>query len=157
MFCNKPFIIGYWTEVDFSGQYCSVFFTSQTIFPNETDYVESYNSEKQKRGSWIYWAQILQDLVNGPNVSQPLEMETDFNSIYLPRIDFCIPSSCSYQDLRTAVASFVGKKVIASFNDTENNQLYFKAVSTLSSDGYCFTKEKIKASVTFDGPDIAVM
>lgn len=145
------------TEVDFSGQYCSVFFTSQTIFPNETDYVDSYYSDQQKRGSWIYWAQILQDLVNGPHVTQPLEMETDFNSIYLPRMDFCIPSSCSYQDLRAAVASFVGKQVISSFIDTENNQLYFVAVSTLSSDGYCYTKEKIKAATTFDGPDIAVM
>ena len=84
-------------------------------------------------------------------------METDFYAIFNPRIDFCIPSSCSYQDLRTAVASFVGKQVISSFNDAEDNQLYFVAVSTLSSDGYCSTKEKVKTAPTFDGPDIAVM
>ena len=149
---------GAWTEVDFSGQYCSVFFAPGNIFPNETDYVESLNNGQQQRASWIDWAQIIQDLVNGPNVSQPLEMETDFYAIFNPRIDyFCIPSSCSYQDLRTAVASFVGKQVISSFKDVYDNQLYFVAVSTLSSDGYCFTKEKVKTAPTFDGPDIAVM
>ncbi len=122
--------------------------------------MNNISSGQQQRDFWIEWAQIMQLLANGPNVTEPRHKDTDMPGYgpSLPRVDLCIPSSCSYEDMRIAIASFVGKRVISSFNDTENNnQLYFVAVSTAASDGYCFTKKETETTPNFDGPDIAVM
>ena len=151
---------GNWTEVNFSGQYCSVFFDTVVLFPNETDFIEEeeiITGDLNQRSFWVYWAQVLQVLANGPTVLEPREKDTDISSSSLPRVDLCIPSSCTYEDLRIAVASFVGNRAFSSFNDSDDGQQYFVAVSTQTGDGYCFTQKEIETTPSLDGPDIAVM
>lgn len=140
-----------------------MFFNIAVLFPNQTDSNEinnGQNSEQdqpQERDFWIKWAQIIQFFIGGPSVLEPVENEASGFSSYLPGVDLCIPSSCSYQDLRMAVAALVGNQTFGSFNDTETGQKYYLALSTEGSAGYCNTKEKIETPPTFDGPDIAVM
>lgn len=137
-----------------------MFFNTDVLFPNETDFVNGTqfrNPSNRLKDFWSNWAHIIQIVVDGPIVTQPRQKNTGFASPALPRVDLCIPSSCSYEDLRIAVASFVGKRVFASLNDPETNQTYFVAVSTETGDGYCYTKKEIETTPSFDGPDIAVM
>ncbi len=65
----------------------------------------------------------------------------DKETILLPRVGFCIPSSCSAKDLEVSVAQLI----------TDNNR------SLITDENYCYTRKKIDSTPEFDGPDIAVM
>ena len=71
------------------------------------------------------------------------EME-DKETILLPRVGFCIPSSGSAKDLRVSVAQLI--------TDTKISNR-----SLITDENYCFTRKKIDSTPEFDGPDIAVM
>lgn len=65
----------------------------------------------------------------------------------LPSVSFCLPSSCSADDLGQSVAQLVGTFVISEDPLT--------SILTTVDEGYCFTDDPVRPS--FDGPEIAVM
>ncbi len=96
-------------EMPFRGQYCSVFFELKPI--NDSS-LASFLKEAEPDG----------------NIS----------SFKLSSVSFCIPSSCSASDLRSAVAQQVGThRTIDGITQT---------IVTISSEDYCNTEAKIKAN-----------
>ena len=93
----------------------------------------------------------------GPKLKEPKVSDTNFLAQFLPGMDLCIPSSCSADDLRRAVAQFVGQEVIYTDIDIENNQTRYYSIVTYADEGWCHTRESVDAPPNFDGPDIAVM
>lgn len=152
-------------DTDFRGQYCSVFIDIDALFPNETDFNGDTGQTSpliplpsaQQRDYWLNLAQLIQLFTGGPKVLEPRQRATDITSPSLPSVDFCIPSSCSVEDFRSAVASIIGKETFANATDEATGQLYFLSLVALASQDYCFTEESITATPVFDGPDIAVM
>jgi hypothetical protein len=109
--------------VPFQGQYCTVFFG---LKPQEKE-----NSQR--------------DL----NDSEKEEINENMSNFQKPSVGFCLPSTCSSSDLRSAVAQLVGHRVIKEKN--------FSIVA-ISDEKYCFTREKIHArSTTFDNPTLIVL
>ena len=99
--------------VDFDGQYCSVFFDLKLVSSVESDVDEESNEG---------------------------EPYTHMSNFRMPSIGFCLPSTCSARDLRSAVAQLVGFR---SINGT-NHQ-----VVTISSEDYCYSEDKTK-KIKFD-------
>ena len=113
--------------VPFRGQYCTVFFGLKPV-----------DSEESTRGR--------RNDTNNFNEAEPMEHISNFQK---PSVSFCLPSTCSAGDLRSAVAQLVGFRVI--------NQNNFSIVA-MSSEDYCYTQEKIHASrTTFDYLTLAVL
>ncbi|XP_046631169.1 nose resistant to fluoxetine protein 6-like isoform X3 [Daphnia pulicaria] len=113
--------------VPFQGQYCTVFFGLKLI-----DQEESALGHRND--------------TNSLNEEEPNEHISNFQK---PSVSFCLPSTCTAGDLRSAVAQLVGFRVI-----NQNNY----SIVTISSDNYCYTEEKIHASrTTFDILTLAVL
>jgi len=109
-------------EVPFQGQYCTVFFGLKQTHPDES--VSK----------------------NDAIVEKPNEHISNFQK---PSVGFCLPSTCSASDLRSAVAQLVGSRVI--------KEKKFSVVA-ISGENYCYTQEKINASkATFDYLTLAVL
>lgn len=95
-------------EIPFRGQYCSVFFDLKPI--NDSNLASNLKEEE-------------------PN--------ENISSFKLSSVSFCIPSSCSASDLRSAVAQQVGYRSIDGIKQT---------IVTISSEDYCNTEAKIKTN-----------
>ncbi len=72
----------------------------------------------------------------------------DGKTYRLPQVGFCIPSSCSLSDLRSAVSQLIASK---------SNATSFSLAVTITDENYCYTQKKNDSAPQFDGPDIAVM
>lgn len=98
--------------IPFQGQYCTVFFGLKQV--DSDGNVENWKEE------------------------EPIESSSNFIK---PSIGFCLPSTCSARDLRSAVAQQVGYRA--------SNGKNFSIVA-ISSEDYCYTQEKILANGTVD-------
>ena len=105
------------------GQYCTVFLNVEPV-PDEF-------------------------LINGTKLKEPRMSKVEVpKNLYesLPTKDagigFCLPSSCSASDLRSAVAQRVGRNMIEPG----------KSVVTIADENHCFTNEKIASHSALDLP-----
>lgn len=103
----------------FQGQFCSIFFKIEPDMNTKTDY------------------KVIK------------ERDGDENTFKLPRVGFCIPSSCSSSDFRSSVKQFVVRKAL-TLNLTSS-------IVVITDENYCYTQRKIDSAPQFDGPDIAVL
>ena len=142
-----------WTNTEFRGQYCTVFFGSEKVLPEELE--ETDPATENQRSNWVSILQFFQWLYNGPSLKEPKARDTDYYSRYLPSMDYCIPSSCSAEDFRSSIAQLIGSRTID--NRTYDGVNYYYSSVTLTDERYCYTQEKIEAPPNFDGPDIAFM
>lgn len=85
-------------------------------------------------------------LFQGQYCSLFFEKEGIKETFLLPRIGFCIPSSCSAQDLEVSVAHLLTKADLDS-----------QSSLVITDENYCYTREDIESTPKFDGPVIAVM
>jgi hypothetical protein len=145
-----------WTNTSFQGKYCTVFFDSDLVMPEELEEENPVGDEMQQRTNWVGILQFLEWIENGPKLKQPKVRDTDLNSRYLAGLDYCIPSSCSAEDFRSSIAQLIGSRVIDNIT-TYNDTSYYISMVAINDDNYCYTAEQIKATPNFDGPDIAVM
>ena len=99
--------------VDFGGQYCTVFFDLKLISPVESN-------------------------VDGE--SHEGEPYTHMSNFRMPSVGFCLPSTCTARDLRSAVAQLVEFRSINGMNHK---------VVTISSEDYCYYEDKTK-KIKFD-------
>jgi hypothetical protein len=74
--------------VSFQGKYCTVFFGLQAV-EDTSNQENNINAEKEK--------------------------ETIYSN-QMPSVGFCLPSTCSADDLNSAVAQFLGSRVIKGRN-----------------------------------------
>ena len=142
-----------WNNTEFSGQYCTVFFRTEKVLPEELD--ETNPATENKRNSWMSIFQFLPWVYNGPILKEPKARDTDYYSRQLLSMDYCIPSSCSAEDFRSSIAQLIGSKTID--NITYDGVIYYNSMVTLTDERYCYTQEKTEAASNLDGLDIAVM
>ena len=100
--------------------------------------------------------QLLQWIIKGQKLLVPKAYETNDNIISFPAVDFCLPSSCSPEDIRRAISEFVGQEVIFTYKD-DLNKTHRYSIATFVGDDWCSTRESVNATPNFDGADIAVM
>ncbi|XP_059352860.1 nose resistant to fluoxetine protein 6-like isoform X2 [Daphnia carinata] len=143
----------YWTDTSFQGKYCTVFFDSALVMPWELE--EETVHYEPKGTNWVGIWQVLEWLYDGPKLKEPKVRDTDRYSRYLSALDYCIPSSCSAEDFRWSIAQLIGGRAID--NTTYEGNSYYTSMVAVSDENYCYTKEKITATPSFDGPDIAVI
>lgn len=110
-------------KVPFQGKYCSIFFDLRTF-------------DGLSPGS---------DTLRKPVEEEPLETVSYFQ---MASASFCIPSTCSAHDLRSAVAQRIGHRFDSQMN---------YSVVTISNEDYCFTKEKIDSTRKLEGLSIIPM
>ena len=79
----------------------------------------------------------LKPTKNSISESKEAEPDDTMTSFRMPSVSFCIPSTCSASDLRSAVAQRVGYRVVNGINHT---------IVTISSEEYCHTKHKINVN-----------
>jgi len=85
-------------------------------------------------------------------IGREKQRDGDGYTFKLPRVGFCIPSSCSSSDFRSSVSQLIARNALVT-NTTS-------AIVTITDENYCFTKKKIMESSAFsqfDGPGIAVL
>lgn len=86
-------------------------------------------------------------------IERDKQRDGDDYTFKLPRVGFCIPSSCSSSDFRSSVSQLINKNAALVTNRTSS-------IVIITDENYCFTKKKISESSAysqFDGPDIAVL
>ena len=126
-------------EANFRGQYCSVFFSLAPVNESEIMPVQ------EGKASIVTIFQLINRLFNGVvgQVEPKVSNATVVTYAY-PSTVFCLPSSCTVDDLGQAVAQLIGTNVIGNFS-----------ILTTTDENYCFTDNK--KPTPFDGPDIIVM
>nr|CAH0101428.1 unnamed protein product [Daphnia galeata] len=113
--------------INFQGKYCTVFFGLK-------------HKENDDGSTPLDW-----------DDSEEEEINENMSNFQKPSVGFCLPSTCSAGDLRSAVAQLVaaGHRII--------NEKNFSIVA-MSNEKYCYTLEKIHArSTTFDNPTLIVL
>ncbi len=89
--------------------------------------------------------QLINQLIGGTaGRVEPKVAIADSSVTGLPSTVFCLPSSCTANDLGQAVAQLIGTNIIGN-----------SSILTITGEKYCFTENQDPPS--FDGPDIAVM
>ncbi len=107
----------------FQGQYCSAFFE------------RSRNPDDANAKSMVF-----------------KERDGDGTTFLLPRIGFCIPSSCNPSDFRLSVSQLISSLMIG--HDSNGTS----SVITIVNDGnYCHTRKKIESTPKFDWLDIIML
>ena len=144
----------FWNNTEFRGQYCTVFFCSKKVLPEELE-ENNLAMDENKRKNWMSILQFLPWAYNSPILKEPKARDVDYYSRYLATMDYCIPSSCSAEDFRSSIAQLVGSRTMG--NSTNDGVIYYDSKVTLTDERYCYAQEKIEAAPNFDGPDIAVM
>ena len=103
-------------DLEFQGQFCSVFFELKP-----TSSIEHYTAEPYK----------------------------NMSNFRMPSVGFCLPSTCSAKDLRSAVAQLL---------DNRNSRGANYSIVTLGSEDYCYTRQKIEShSIKSDYGAIATL
>ena len=114
-------------RVPFQGQYCTVFFELKPVKEEETNVNHLEN-------------------ISNTSTDEPVE---NLYTYQKPSVGFCLPSTCSASDLRSAVAQHVGYRTIKETNFS---------IVTVANENYCYTQKKIDTSrTTFDNVTIAVL
>lgn len=121
----------------FSGQFCTVFLSIEPLLPHEMGNVEEDPTTGKR--SLIHPKMREQHRLTNP------VNKTSKDAV----VGFCLPSSCSDVDLRSAVAQRIGRSVFGPGNNM--------SVVTMTADSFCYTQEKIDAQSVLDGPAFAMM
>ena len=138
----------------FQGRYCSVFYEPIVQEINETDKAEPLKETFTPLNSqWINFYNLLNFILGykAEKNIKPVVLEGDLGYIPfgLPQgMGFCIPSSCSAEDLGNAVGQLIG-----TFGYINNGTQV--SITTLYNEKYCFTDTIDPPQ--FDGVDIAVL
>ena len=127
---------------NFRGQYCTVAFRMVPVEPSEVLSVPE--KELEQRANNPLEILHLLGLLSGSERIEPKVIPADPGTFTMPSLSFCLPSSCSAQDLGQAIAEIVGSYVI--FN---------QSLVTVADEGYCFKRSEGPPS--FDAVDITVM
>ncbi len=106
--------------VSFQGKYCTVFFGLQAV-EDKSNQEHNFNAEKEK--------------------------ETVHNN-QMPSVSFCLPSTCSADDLNSAVAQLLGSRVIKGRNFS---------VIAIANENDCYTEEKVQANSRFDNITVTIL
>lgn len=142
----------------FQGRYCSVFFKAIPVEESELNFTAPSYGKKDAylpRLNLLSAWQLAEWHYDGPRLKSPMEFNTDLESRYQLSNDFCIPSSCSVEDFRKAVAQLVGQGTVG--NATDGEKVIYYSAATYTDENYCYTAKEIEASPQFDGPDITVL
>lgn len=115
-----------WTSTTFTGKYCTVFLDLETIMPEQL--VDETGKNSSVQVNRLTFFENLDWLYNGPAIKQPKIRDTNLKSRYLTNVDFCIPSSCSMEDLRYAVAQLIGSRAI-EIKNLEGNKTFTSMVA----------------------------
>lgn len=123
---------------DFNSQYCSVFF-------------------KEEHPT------ILETGSHDMNKTSVVHLTGDGYTYTLPRVGFCIPSSCSPLDFRSTVTKMIAYSIDDFENYSEDSRktsynTSHRVLVAITDKNYCYTKEKITESAArFDQLTIAFM
>lgn len=134
-------------ESGFKGKYCTIFFSTTTVDPSEVLPISPIDGKANLVTIFELINQILGGMVLQSGRVEPKTSKAGFSSYLFPSISFCLPSSCSADDLGQSVAQLVGTFLISEDP--------FTSILTTADDGYCFTDDPVGPS--FDGPEIAVL
>ena len=114
------------SRVPFQGQYCTVFFKLKPVKEETTN--------------------VNQENISNTSTDEPVENHYTYQK---PTVGFCLPSTCTADDLRSAVAQHVGYRTIQETNFS---------IVTVANENYCYTQKKIDTNrTTFDNVTIAVL
>ena len=125
----------------FEGQYCTAAFLLETVDPSEI--IPAENNYQLGRRNPLAFIQLL-GLLSGSDRVDPKVIGADPNTYMRPSVSFCLPSSCSADDLGKAVAQLIGGYVIAN-----------SSIVTLTDELYCFKENSDPKPL--DGVDITFM
>lgn len=112
------------SPASFQGQYCSAFF-ERNGNPDDT----------QASNSMVF-----------------KERDGDGTTFLLPRIGFCIPSSCNPSDFRLSVSQLVSTLMIGHSNNRTSS-----IITIVNDENYCYTRKKIESTPKFDWLDIIML
>ena len=127
---------------NFDGEYCTIFLKPVPVNLSEVANETLAMSSTENRQNLISVLQILGQL-SGPEKVKPRVEGATVSVAFLPSISFCLPSSCTAQDLGQAVAQLIGSYVIANHS-----------IVIIADEGFCF--EHTDKPKEFDGADITV-
>lgn len=132
---------------NFAGRYCTVYIEPRIMkegSEKEARQMRPTLPNENSRASWINVLEFIQLLLSRNETMEPILERARPGILAFPSMGFCIPSSCSPEDLGTAVSELIGS---VSLNNT--------AIVTITDDHLCFSDED--PLPTFDGPEIAMM
>lgn len=129
------------TPLQFYGQYCTVFFKAALV---DEELLETPSQMESRSSNLLTLLKLLGMLIPPSGSVVPKLAEADVITYAFPSISFCLPSSCSAQDLGQSVAELVGSYAIGNYS-----------IVTVSDEHYCFRDDK--EPISYDGPDITVM
>lgn len=141
---------------NFTGQYCTAFFGLTPVNESELVYLPNDNNtgpavaellnSSARSTNLVTLLQLVGWLLGDQNVrlDRPKLGNAFPNVQILPGISFCLPSSCTADDLGQALGELIGTYVISN-----------SSIRTITDEYFCF--KQTDDSPTFDGPDIAVM
>lgn len=125
---------------EFSGQYCTVYLKPSLIDPS--DIIDS----NKTRSNLVSILQVLGPLLSQPDRIEPKVEGADPSVSFLPSISFCLPSSCTAQDLGQAIAQLIGSYAFGNYS-----------IVTVADEEFCFKDDVADQSKDFNGADLTVM
>ena len=132
---------------NFDGQYCTAYFKAEPVTESEIIWSPeaAYKEDAEERSAnFVTLLNLLGFLSPNTGRVEPKVETADEITYALPSISFCLPSSCSAQDLGQAVAELIGSYIIANYS-----------IVTVTDERYCFKENK--DLISFDAPEITVM
>lgn len=121
-------------EVPFQGQYCTVFFEHESI--PEHKITDNYHN------------QLIRESSNTATCKEG-EPKEHISNFLMPSVGFCLPSTCSARDLRSAVAQLVGQQLV--------NKRNFTTVA-ITNENYCYSQDKLSTNrIRYDKLAMTVM
>jgi len=141
-------------EHDFVGRYCSVYVGLRQLNDSTSETPPS-NAKRDERGYLINmgrYLRLIMSLINGgaDDEIEPVVEDAKPGAWYNPSMSFCVPSSCTAFDLRTAVAELIGSFALSVPGEEEKYSLV-----TYLDDRLCFADTDPPPE--FTAGDIAVM
>lgn len=124
----------------FTGQYCTTFFKVALV--NQSEVLPTVNRETRRNLVTIF--KLLGILISSDGRVEPKTAEADVITYAFPSISFCLPSSCSAQDLGQSVAHLIGGYIFGNYS-----------IVTVVDEQYCF--KETDSPKDFDGAEITVM
>ncbi|XP_032794863.2 nose resistant to fluoxetine protein 6 [Daphnia magna] len=129
---------------NFTGQYCTAYFKAAPVMQSDIIDPQVPTNNEERSANLVTLLQLLGALSPSAGRVEPKVAKADVLAYAFPSISFCLPSSCSADDLGQAVAELVGSYIIANYS-----------LVTVTDEVYCFTDDEDPPS--FDGPDITVI
>lgn len=126
----------------FQGQYCTVAFNLAPVDPSEILPAPKDEIDERARNPLALYN--LLGLLSGSQRVEPKLVHAEPDTYGKPSISFCIPSSCSAQDLGQAIAEIIGSYVISN-----------QSLVTIADEQYCF--KRADDSPSLDAIEITVM